>query len=92
LSIISLSPLSQFAEHHVPQVVQAFSQLDRVDQGTSAPVIAVQTIQIMAGDQKRGDPAAACPDPDFRQDPAAGQKVCAPEKVCGLQSDQKITS
>jgi hypothetical protein len=94
LSIISRSPLcpgvaiwrsrisfSKFAEHHVPQVVQAFSKLHRVDQGAAAPVIVVQAVQITTGDQKRGDPAAACPDPHACQIAAAGKQVCATEQI-----------
>jgi hypothetical protein len=71
----------QFAEHYVPQVVQAFSQLYRIDQSPAAPVIAVQTVQIIARDQKRGDAAAVGPDPYFGQAAAAGQKVCATKQV-----------
>jgi hypothetical protein len=81
LSIISRSPLSQFAEHYVPQVVQAFSQLYRVDQSPAAPVIAVQTVQIIARDQKRGDAAAVGPNPNARQIAAAGQKIGATEQI-----------
>jgi hypothetical protein len=73
--------LSKFAEHRVAQVIQTFSQLDRVDQRPAATVIAVQTVKVRTGDQKRGDPAAVGSDPNARQAATAGQKVCATEQI-----------
>jgi hypothetical protein len=91
---IFFSPLvlAQFSEHHVPQMVQTLSELNRVDQGAAAAVVAVQPVQILAGDQKRSNAPAVGPDPYVCQAAAAGKQVCAFEKVCGLQADQKITS
>jgi hypothetical protein len=73
--------LSKFAEHHVPQVIQAFSQLYRIDQGPAASVIAVQTVKVRPGDQKRGDLSAACPDPHACQAATAGKQIRASEQV-----------
>jgi hypothetical protein len=63
--------------------------LQRIDQGTARPIIAVQSVQIRTGDQKGGDPAAIVSDPDFGQVGTAAQQKCAPEDVGGFQADQK---
>jgi len=85
-SIISRSPLrfSQFVEHHIPQVVQRLSQLNRVDQGSAGAVVAVQTVQILARNQKGGDPAAVVSDPHFGQVAPFAQQKSALKKVCDL--------
>jgi hypothetical protein len=61
---ICFSPLlvAQFFKHHIPQMVQRFSKLHRVDQGPAGPVIAVQSVQVLSRDQKRGDPPAVVSD------------------------------
>jgi hypothetical protein len=81
-SIIA-SPLvfAQLIEHHVPQVIQRFSKLHRVDQGTARPVIAVQLVQVGAGDQKRGDPPAVIAHPDPVQPGAHAQQKCAFKQI-----------
>jgi hypothetical protein len=81
--VICRSPLkfSQFVEHHVPQVVQRFTQLHRVDQGTAGPVIAVVPVQIGAGDQKCGDPPAVVPDPHAVQPGAHAQQKCPLKQI-----------
>jgi hypothetical protein len=81
--VISLSPLvfAQFVEHHVPQVIQRFSKLHRIDQGPASPVVAVVPVQIMAADQKRGNPPAVVPDPDPVQPGAHAQQKCALEQI-----------
>jgi hypothetical protein len=56
--VISPLCLSQFVKHHVPQVVQRFSQLHRVDQGSAGAVVVVKTFQVLSRYQERGDPAA----------------------------------
>jgi hypothetical protein len=76
--------LAQVVEHHVAQVVQRFSQLDRVDQGPAAPVVAVKTLQIGAGDQKAGDTPAAASHPHPGQPAAHAQQKGASKKVCDL--------
>jgi hypothetical protein len=82
-SIISRSLLifAQFVEHHIPQVVQRFSQLHRVDQGTAGPVIAVQTVQILSRDQKGGDPAAVVSDLHLHQISPVAQQKCTLEQI-----------
>jgi hypothetical protein len=91
--VISLSPLvfAQFVEHHVPQVVQRFSKLNRVDQGPAAPVVPVQPVQALARDQKTGDAFAVGAHPHFGQVAAVGQQKNPSEDVRGLEADQIIT-
>jgi hypothetical protein len=72
---------SQFVEHYIPQVVQRFSELHRVDQGTACPVIAVQTVQILSRDQKSGDLSAVVADPDLIQSATHAQQKCTPEQI-----------
>jgi hypothetical protein len=86
--VISFSPLypgvastrsrvvsSQLVEHHVSQVVQRFSKLQRIDQGTAGPVVAVKAFQVLSRKQEGGDPPAVVSDPHFGQlRPAAQQK------------------
>jgi hypothetical protein len=62
--VISRSPLvfAQFVEHHVPQVIQRFSKLHRIDQGPAGPVVALKPVKVLARDQKRGDPPAVVSD------------------------------
>jgi hypothetical protein len=72
---------AQFVEHHIPQVVQRFSQLHRVDQGTAGPVIAVQTVQILSCDQKGSDPAAVVSDPHLHQIGPVAQQKCTLEQI-----------
>ena len=57
----------------------------------AAPVTAVQPIQILAGNQERGDAAVGGEDPDLGQIAAAGQQKRPSEDVRGLQPDQIIT-
>jgi hypothetical protein len=85
---ISRSPLavSQFFEHHVPQVVQRLSELNRVDQGTAGPVVPVQAVQVLACDQERCDTFAVVPDTDLGQIAAAGQQISPSEDVCGFKA------
>jgi hypothetical protein len=91
-SIIA-SPLvfAQLIEHHVPQVIQRFSKLHWVDQGTAGPVVAVQPVQILSRDQKCGNAPAVVSDPHPVKPGAHAQQKCPSKKVCGLQTDQKIT-
>jgi hypothetical protein len=87
---ISRSPLavSQFFEHHVPQVVQRLSELYRVDQGTAAPVVPVQAVQVLACNQERCDTLAVGSDTDLGQIAAAGQQIGHSEDVRGLKADR----
>jgi hypothetical protein len=55
-----------------------------VHRAPAGAVIIVQSIQIRAGDQKRGDPAAVVADPDFCQVAPFAQQKSAPKKVCDL--------
>jgi len=48
-------------------MVQRFPKLQRIDQGMSGPVIPVQLVQILAGDQKRSNPSAIVADPHITQ-------------------------
>jgi hypothetical protein len=73
--------LAQFVEHHVSQVIQGFSQLYRIDQGTAGPVIAVQPVQIRTGNQECGDPPAVLPNPDFIQSAAHTQQKRALKQI-----------
>jgi hypothetical protein len=87
---ISRSPLavSQFLEHHVPQVVQRLSELYRVDQGAAAPVVPVQAVQVLTRDQKRCDTLAVGSDADLGQIAAAGQQISPSEDVRGFKADR----
>jgi hypothetical protein len=78
-----ISPLmvAQFVEHHIPQMVQALSQLNRVDQGPAGPVVAVVAGQVGPGDQKGCDCPAVVSDPDFVQPGAHAQQKCALEQI-----------
>jgi hypothetical protein len=62
---IFFSPLlvAQFFKHHIPQMVQRFSKLHRVDQRPAGPVIALKPVQVLSRDQKRGNPPAVVSDP-----------------------------
>jgi hypothetical protein len=86
---ISRSPLaaSQFFEHHVPQVVQRLSELYRIDQGTAAPVVPVQAVQILARNQERCDAFAVVSDADLGQVATAGQQISPSEDVRGFKAD-----
>jgi hypothetical protein len=75
--LVSPLCLSQFFKHHVSQVVQAFSKLNRIDQGPAAPVVAVQTVQVRTGDQERGNASAVGSDPHPVQTAAHAQQKCA---------------
>ena len=55
--------VAQFFKHHIPQMVQRFSELHRVDQRPAGPVIALKPVQVLARDQKRGDPPAVVAHP-----------------------------
>jgi hypothetical protein len=81
-SIIA-SPLvfAQLIEHHVPQVIQRFSKLHRVDQGTARPVVAVQPVQILARDQKCGNAPAVGSDLNPVQPSAHAQQKCTLEQI-----------
>jgi len=48
-------------------MVQRFPKLQRIDQGLAGPVIPVQLVQILAGDQKRSNPSAIVADPHITQ-------------------------
>jgi hypothetical protein len=78
-----ISPLmvAQFVEHHIPQMVQALSQLNRVDQGPAGPVIAVQPVQIAAGNQKSCDRPAVVSDAHPVQPGAHAQQKCTLEQI-----------
>jgi hypothetical protein len=102
--VISFSPLlfgvafmrsriafSKFVEHHVPQVVQRFSKLHRVDQGTAGPVVPVKPFQVLTRDKEGGNGLSVVADPDFGQVTTHAQQKSTPKKVCGLQTGQKIT-
>ena len=73
--------LAQVVEHYVAQVVQRFSQLDRVDQGPAGPIVSVKPVQIRAGDQKRCDRPAVVSDPDLVKPAAHAQQKCALEQI-----------
>jgi hypothetical protein len=81
--MMSFSPLlvAQFVEHHIAQMIQGFSQLHRVDQRPAGPVIAVQPVQVLSRDQKRGDPPAVVSDPHPVQPGAHAQQKCALEQI-----------
>jgi len=79
--VVSPLCLSQFVEHHVAQVVQRFSQLHRVDQGSAGAVVAVQPVQVRTGDQKGCDPAAVVADLDLFQSAATAQQKCTLEQI-----------
>jgi hypothetical protein len=73
--------VAQFVEHHIPQMVQALSQLNRVDQGPAGPIVSVKPVQIRAGDQKRCDRPAVVSDPDLVQPGAHAQQKCTLEQI-----------
>jgi hypothetical protein len=73
--------LSQFFKKHVSQMVQAFSKLQRVDQGLASPVVHFQLFKISAGDGKSGDTPLARLDADAVKVAATGQQVGAFEQV-----------
>jgi hypothetical protein len=81
--VISFSPLvsSQLVEHHIPQMVQRFSKLQRIDQGAASPVVAVKALQILSGDQESGDPPAVVSDPHLGQLGPAAQQKCPFEQI-----------
>jgi hypothetical protein len=72
---MSLSPLlvAQLIKHDIPQMVQAFSKLQWVNQRTTGTVIAVQSLQVGACNQERGNLPAVIADPDFGQIAAHAQ-------------------
>jgi hypothetical protein len=80
---MSFSPLlvAQFVEHHVAQMIQGFSQLNRIDQGPAGPVVAVQPVQVLSRDQKRGDRPAVVSDPHPVQPAAHAQQKRALEQI-----------
>jgi hypothetical protein len=77
------SPLlvAQVLEHHVPQMIQRFSQGNRIDQGPAGPVVAVQPVKIGAGNQKRCDRPAVVSDPHPVQPGAHAQQKCTLEQI-----------
>jgi hypothetical protein len=77
------SPLlvAQLRKHHVPQMVQRFAKLNRIDQGTTGPVIAVQPVQVGTGDQKRGDLPAVVSDLHLVQPCAHAQQKYAFKQI-----------
>jgi hypothetical protein len=85
---ISRSPLlgSQFFKKDVSQMVQRFPELQRIDQGLTRPVIPIQLVQILAGDQKRGNPSAIVADPHITQITAVAQKERSSEDVRRLKA------
>ena len=62
-------------------MVQRFPELQRIDQRPAGPIIPVQLVQILAGDQKRSNPSAIVADPHITQITAVAQKEC-PFKIC----------
>jgi len=85
---ISRSPLlgSQFFKKDISQMVQRFPKLQRIDQGLARPVIPVQLVQILAGDQKRSNPSAVVADPHIAQITAVAQKERSSKNVGGLKA------
>jgi hypothetical protein len=71
--IISHFPFafSQFFKKHIPQMVQAFSQLQQIDQGLARTVSPVQFVQVVAPDQKYANAPGAGLDPDAAKIAAA---------------------
>jgi hypothetical protein len=55
--------------------------LQRIDQSTARPIVAIKSVQIQAGDQKRGDAPTVISDTDFSQMAAAAQQKCAFEQI-----------
>jgi hypothetical protein len=80
---MAVSPLcfSQFVKHHVPQVVQRFSKLHRVDQGSAGAVVAVIAGQIVSRDQKRCNASAVISDSDLIQPAAHAQQKGPLEQI-----------
>jgi hypothetical protein len=58
---------SQFLKHDIPQMVQAFTKLQWINQRSAATIIVVKPLQVGACDQERGNPPAIIADPDFGQ-------------------------
>jgi len=73
-------------------MVQRFSKLQRIDQGTAGPIGPVQLVQILAGNQKRSNPSAlpvtlcVIADPHITQITAVAQKECPSKDVRGLKA------
>ena len=63
-SIILVSPFSQLLEQDVPQVVQCFSELDRVHQGMAAHIGLVVPVEIRPAEVEHGDLFAVGLEPD----------------------------
>jgi hypothetical protein len=70
-------------------MVQRFSKLHRVDQGPAGPIVPVKPFQVVTRNKEGCDALSIVADPDVGQVTAHAQQKCAPEKVCGLQTDQK---
>jgi len=70
-------------------MVQGFPELHRIDQGLAGPIFPVQLVQVLAGDQERGDPFSVVAYADLCQITAACQQKSTPEDVRNFQVDQK---
>jgi hypothetical protein len=77
---------SQVCKQDVPQVVQRFSELDRVHQSMTAHIGFVMSVQIVSTEVEHGDLLAACLEPDGGEIPAHAQVKCASEDVRGLKT------
>ncbi len=87
---IILVPLlcSQILEQNVSQVIQRFSELDRVHQGVAADIGPIVPVQVLAAKKESDDLFAAVAEPDARKVAAHAQIKCASEDVRGLKACQ----
>ncbi len=67
-------------------MVQRFSKLQRIDQSLPGPVIPVQLVQILAGNQKRSNPSAVAADAHITQITAVAQKERSSKNVRRLKA------
>jgi hypothetical protein len=67
--------------------------LQRIDQGFTAPVSTVQTVEAFTLDQKQGNTLAVVFDPDAGQITAVAKQICASKNIRDfkLLDRQKIT-
>jgi len=67
-------------------MVQGFPELHRIDQGLAGPIFPVQLVQVLAGDQERGDPFSVVAYADLCQITAACQQKRTSEDVRGFKT------